>query len=158
MCVRVLKPPSVCTQTNASSCPPVLSGASQNLKNTFKIMNLWIKSGVTRHVIITARYAFKIPNFRNGWSIFLCGLLANLSENEWGCYRDCAIPPNKPLWCCPGGWLSVYRRAQPYDGPMIGLDWSPWGDHKRANLGTINGKLVVIDFDMSGRNPQNGED
>lgn len=114
---------------------------------------LWVRHGVTRSVIIGPKRAYKFPSVRNGWRLFLCGLLANLSEKEWGNYLDSPIPPNTPLFVMPGGWLLVAPRAQPFNGDWEALDWSPWGDRKRANLGVVDGRVVVIDFDMSGRRP-----
>lgn len=129
-------------------------------------MRLWLRSGVTRHVIITARYAFKFPNVRNGWPLFLRGILANLSEQEWGNYVESTIPPNPVIHAAPLGFCNMYRRAQPFeerldervldeDGNMVedpaldALDFTPWGDKKRSNIGIVGGRLVMIDYDMS---------
>jgi hypothetical protein len=114
---------------------------------------MFIRSGVTRHVLITKNYAFKVPNVRNGWRLFLCGLLANLSEKEWGNYQDASLKPNTPLFSSWGGWLSVQRRAEPFTGDISTLNWLPWGDRKQSNLGIVNGQVVVIDYDMHGRAP-----
>lgn len=121
--------------------------------NRRRLVRLWVRSGVTRHVLITRRWAVKVPNVRNGWRLFVCGLLANISEREWSQFVEAALPPNPTVFFVAGGWLNVQRRAQPYDGPIDHLDFNPWGDRKACNLGVIDGRIVVIDYDMNGRTP-----
>lgn len=111
----------------------------------------YLSRGITREVFLVGRWAVKIPKVRYGWRLFLVGLLANISETEWSGFVDGATPPNPVVWSLPGGWLNVYRRASPFLGDADQVDVSPFGDRKASNLGYVDGCLVVLDFDMSGR-------
>lgn len=42
------------------------------------------RKGATRIVILTRNYAFKIPNFHDGYSLFIRGILCNLQEYVMG--------------------------------------------------------------------------
>jgi hypothetical protein len=106
--------------------------------------------GVTRIVLLTKTYAFKIPNFRQ-WRLGLHGLCANLREREWATKKDPRLCP--VVWCMWGGWIVVQRRAEPLTDEQwtgakasrqefegLPLDW------KRKNLGFIDGRIVLVDF------------
>ncbi|MCM5689520.1 hypothetical protein CN140_02645 [Sinorhizobium meliloti] len=65
-------------------------------------------NGATRTVILTRRYALKLPSFKS-WRLFLQGLLANMQEREFGkAERDGLCPV---LFSIPGGLLVVMPRC-----------------------------------------------
>src|SRR5690349_2511949 len=72
---------------------------------------IWIRTGVTREVFLTRRYAIKTPKLTGGWSFFLRGLLANMQERRLATARWPELCPM--LFSLPGGWLVVMRRAEP---------------------------------------------
>lgn len=119
-----------------------------------------VRRGITRTVVLTRRYAIKLPSLRSYgqglegrlWSIAR-GLLANQSEKEWAGYEA-----NRGL-VCPvlrswlGGLTQVYPRCAPLRGDeaeadLPRLDPNP-GDDKPTNFGWLNGRIVRIDYDMS---------
>lgn len=111
------------------------------------------KQGSTRNVLLVWRYAVKTPRMVE-WRLFLCGLLANMQERDfWGTGRDDLCPV---LFTLPLGILTIMRRAIPLtDGEWDSLDCDTWGKYdnyivpvemKRDSFGTINGKVVAIDY------------
>lgn len=136
-------------------------------------MRRWVmvRRGITRTVILTPRYAIKMPSLRsyhNGlaglwWSISR-GVLANIGEAEW--WHN-AVPEQRQ-YLCPvlhswlGGIINIYPRCAPYEVDyetqerMFQRDWLPIpeldpqpGDTKADNYGWLNGRLVVLDYDMN---------
>lgn len=131
-----------------------------------------VRRGITRTVFLTRRYAIKLPSLRSYgdgltgllWSICR-GILANQGEAEW--WRNSGPEDRRHL--CPvlrswlGGAINIYPRCQPY----LGVDgWNGdehrWerppeladagflpGDLKPANLGWLDGRVVVLDYDMN---------
>lgn len=89
------------------------------------------------------------------WS-FCGGILANLSEREWS-----GTPGVCPVLWSLCGLVNVYPRCEPVllsrddiDFTGIGALFSTYeglGDEKPDNVGWLNGQLVWIDYDMSGR-------
>lgn len=115
-----------------------------------------IRTGVTRTVILTRRYAIKVPSLRGGSSgfrieSFCWGVLANLSEREWHAYEgwDGAVAPVVRSWM--GGVVQVYPRCKPLPpgarGPLPTLDPCP-GDVKPDNYGVLGRRVVRVDYDM----------
>lgn len=116
------------------------------------------RKGSTRIVFLIKKHAIKIPNFLDGWTLFLKGLLANIQEsNTWEWWRI----PNSELFerselLCPiiwrswGGWIVVMKRADPItnqDTRPVFLQLEYFiKDHKDDNYGIINGKVVMIDY------------
>jgi hypothetical protein len=113
------------------------------------------RQGITRVVLLTKRYAFKFPRLVYGWEMFLNGLLANLSEQDWGNYHDAFLIPNPVIRAAPGGFCNVYRRAAQlpvnYQTAKYWFDWSPYGDIKEEHLGVVNGRIVLLDYAMTGK-------
>lgn len=131
-----------------------------------------VSRGITRTVLLTRRYAIKVPSLRpygDGlagvlWSICR-GVLANQSEATW--WRNSHNPNLCPVlrsWL--GGIINVYPRCAPYevsDEVRMAMfhretralpDLDPWpGDEKPDNYGwlTVDGqrRLVRIDYDMN---------
>ena len=94
------------------------------------------RQGVTRTVIITARWAVKVPSFRYGafrwrWRNFLNGMLANLQEAN---FSDARWPELCPvLRSCPLGlWLVMPRARVMTDEEFSDFDYVEFvtrGDH-----------------------------
>lgn len=130
-----------------------------------------IRHGVTRTVLLTRRYAIKLPSLRpygDGvagllWSICR-GILANQSEAVWWNMAE----PKMRAYLCPvlrswlGGIINVYPRCEPYevDGAtaekMFTREFSPVellyphpGDNKPDNYGWLDGRVVCLDYDMN---------
>lgn len=112
-------------------------------------------NGVTRLVFLTESYAFKVPNFLNGWRLFLNGLLANMQERQ---FSGLAWPRLCPVvFSTIGGWLVIMRRARPLtddEWAMLDIDafrHMPDGgmipvEAKRCSFGVLNGRIVAVDF------------
>lgn len=118
-----------------------------------------IRRGICRTVILTRRYAIKVPSTRRYnpgrlkglmWSISR-GIQGNLSEAEWsGVDGVCPV-----LWTF-GGIVNIYPRAE-----LLPFDMDPEPDYKSIaplfiptdskpeNVGILDGKLVWIDYDNS---------
>lgn len=118
-----------------------------------------VRRGICRTVLLTRRYAIKVPRCRRYnpgglrgvmWSLSR-GIQANLSEAEWsGTAGLCPV-----LWSF-GGIVNVYPRAE-----LLPSDIDPEPDYrsiaphffptdsKPENVGILNGKLVWIDYDLS---------
>lgn len=112
-----------------------------------------IAHGVTRSVLITRRWAIKIPRIgRSGrgalWAI-ANGVLANLSEREWS-HIDGVCPVVWSLF----GLVNIYPRCVPVQ-PLPGFDYRavapdlPRIDARAHNLGRLNGRVVWVDYDQS---------
>lgn len=67
------------------------------------------KSGASRYVILTKRYALKVPRWSH-WRTFLQGLLANMQESTFGSTGWPEICP--VLFSLPGGFLVVMPRVR----------------------------------------------
>lgn len=120
------------------------------------------RRGITRTVILTRRWAIKIPTIRGlghldgGARIasFCRGVLANRSEHEWS-----GVGGLNPVVWSLRGLVNVYRRADPVtedeypnDSPLFELiaeDFVPIGDRKAENLGRVDGQVVWVDYDYS---------
>lgn len=119
-----------------------------------------IRRGITRTVLLTRRYAIKVPSWRGHCeggtrgklAGFARGILANQSESQWCDFHDWGggVAPVLRSWL--GGIVQVYPRCEllPDDfiGPLPALDPDP-GDIKADNFGLLNGRMVRIDYDMA---------
>lgn len=127
-----------------------------------------IRRGITRTVILTKRYAVKVPSLRGG-SIggtrgrlqgFAWGVLANHAEFQWHSYEPWSgkVAPVLRSWL--GGLVQVYPRCEPFvatpeqEMAMFERTWLPMtldpdpGDHKADNYGWLDGRIVRIDYDL----------
>lgn len=121
-----------------------------------------IRRGVTRTVLITKRYAIKVPRLYDfkgmrAWS-FNRGWAANISERDWTEYTQTAF---KVPQVCPvlksflGGLINVYPRAElEHDEEKLydlygKLEFSTPSDAHVGNLGWWNGYFVWLDYDMN---------
>jgi hypothetical protein len=118
------------------------------------------RTGCTRIVIVTRRYAVKVPNFLGPgprgwrWRSFLLGLLANLQESRFaatGWPELCPIVFRLPL-----GFLNVMPRVEILsDEEFLAFDAVAFCDktdyvvpaeHKSNSFGKWNGRIVAIDY------------
>lgn len=118
--------------------------------------------GVTRFVILTKRYAIKLPRFwwhnRFRWQMFLFGLLGNMQERE---FASTGWPELCPVvWSLPGGWCVVMRRAEPLTEDLTDEqyrelvdhdDYHVPAEHKIDSFGWLGGRIVAIDYGGFGR-------
>lgn len=120
-----------------------------------------IKSGGTRWVILTRRYAIKFP-IPTTWKRFVQGMLSNLTEGQWKDYQNKFLCPIK--YSNRFGLIVVMQRAKPvnHDGLFwvelerlyaqssnepgaIARDFFEYDAYPK-NFGYINGQLVKIDY------------
>ena len=116
--------------------------------------NMKIKYGSSRTVILTKKYAYKLP-YIGLWKNFLWGLIANMNEVEFNRLKDPRLA--KVIFHLPAGFLVVMKKAKP-------LGIHEWNRKKFAefsarhkgfvlptelkpdSFGYIEGKLVAIDY------------
>jgi hypothetical protein len=126
-----------------------------------------VRSGVTRTVLLTRRYAVKVPSLRGVYpggargrlAGAARGLLANQSEATWSGYPTLAGRVAPVLWSGLLGLVQVYPRCAPLDAEVEAafqagfdalkprLDPDP-GDDKPDNYGLLNGRVVRLDYEM----------
>jgi hypothetical protein len=112
------------------------------------------RTGCTRIVLLTQRYAIKLPNFLNGWRLFLTGLLANMQERQFvatGWPELCPV-----LFSLPGGWLVVMPCVRvmnedeftTFDAASFcgRLDGTVPAEMKSNSFGFLDGRVVAIDY------------
>lgn len=119
-----------------------------------------VDRGITRTVLLTGRWAIKVPSLRTHgegargmlWS--LCrGVLANLSEIEWS-----GSPGTCPVHRTMAGLINVYPRCMPVTHDPTDREYEAIGllgpmDRKPRNVGWLNGHLVWLDYDMNYNDP-----
>ena len=120
-------------------------------------MSIRIVEGCTRIVLLTSKYAVKIPNFRYEWRHFLKGLINNIEEawlsklsqgnvEPFASYCICPV-----LFSIPGGWLSIMPRCERLTDKQWDVlektdafpeldDWKP------ENFGVLDGLIVQLDY------------
>lgn len=111
-------------------------------------------NGVTRLVLLTKNYAFKVPNVLNGWSMFLTGLLCNMQERLFSTTEWPELCP--VVFSTWGGWLVVMRRARPLtDEEWETFDYARFSNRgegivpvelKRCSFGVLNDRIVAVDY------------
>lgn len=114
----------------------------------------WNRQGVTREVFLIGRWAVKVPRMVYGWRMFLCGLLANMQEREFGRLLWPELCP--VVFSLPGGWLVVMRRARPLsDEEWTAFDPIPFChqahrplpvEMKRDSFGWLDGRIIAVDY------------
>jgi len=106
-------------------------------------------SGRNRFVLLTRRYALKIPSLRC-WQDFLYGLLNNCTEARVGTSGHAGVCP--VLWSIPGGWLVVMPRLQilkDEDLHMVDVAQASTGlcvELKPDSFGLYQGRVVAVDY------------
>jgi hypothetical protein len=112
------------------------------------------RTGCTRIVILTRRYAIKMPNFIDDYRLFLTGLLANLQESRFG---KTGWPQLCPvLFSLPFGLLVVMPKLPLLtDGEFEAFDVNAFRDQqeyyvpvepKSNSFGWFNDRIVAIDY------------
>ncbi|PDT86527.1 hypothetical protein [Sinorhizobium sp. BJ1] len=111
------------------------------------------RCGTTRLVILTRRYAFKLPSIKS-WRLFLMGLLGNIQERQFGTIGWDGLCP--VLFSIPGGWLVVMPRCRAITANQWdNLDFNKFVDRedyvlpvecKQDSFGWLNGKVVAYDY------------
>lgn len=112
-----------------------------------------IKKGATRFVVLTSRYAFKIPRLIS-WKSFLQGLLANMQERTFAQTKWSQLCP--VYWGDPLGILVVMPRCMPlrrdfwnsfdFESFRNQLDYAVPVENKYDSFGYFKGKPVAIDY------------
>lgn len=105
------------------------------------------KIGITRTVILTKKYAIKIPKTSNGWKRFIEGLCSNMSENQ--CWNSCKSEHLCPVLFSFAGFVLVMPKIKMLDKnseiPKIHTT-EPGSDLNYNNYGYWNGKVVCVDY------------
>jgi len=115
--------------------------------------------GATRTVILTEKYAFKLPGTWGErpsywWKHLLLGLLANIQEITFSKTKWPELCPI--LFYIPGGFLVVMPRLQimtkeefknfDWNGFQSGQDYTVPVENKADSFGYLNGKVVAVDY------------
>src|ERR1051326_2954660 len=131
-------------------------------------MNVLWHGGVTRTVVLTRRFAIKVPTLVYGWRMFLYGLLANMQECAWSGADERLCPVRFAL---PGGLLIIMPRCEALtDEEFIANVIPKWGqvadeetgmplpysvnlpvEVKSCSFGRLKGKIVAVDYGGCGR-------
>ena len=127
------------------------------------------RRGITRTVLLAGRWAVKVPSLRPRgaglpgmlWG-FCRGVLANQSERTWWRHATDDMRPH----LCPvlhswlGGIINVYPRCEPFlvdavpAAPMLkhqnkpNTHQPPPGDTNPEKKGWLDGRVVLLDYDM----------
>ena len=113
-----------------------------------------LKQGATRNVLLTKRYAIKVPRLVE-WRLLLYGLLANMQERQyWRHLRHDKLCP--VLWSLPGGFLLVMRRTTElsrddfatfdYEAFVENETWRVPVENKQDSFGWYYGRIVAVDY------------
>ncbi len=112
------------------------------------------RTGCHRIVVLTKNWAIKVPNFTDGWRLFLTGLLANMQERVFSKAQWPELCP--VVFSIPGGWLNVMPKAKLMsDEEFCVFDASSFinkpdyripTELKSNSFGWLNGSIVVIDY------------
>jgi hypothetical protein len=117
--------------------------------------------GATRNVLLTRRYAFKVPRFLPwSWILFRLGFHCNRMERRFGRLGHEKLCP--VLFADRFGWLVVMPRcdpAKPLESfrdlasmAMCPVEWYFWNsqglpfDNYYFNFGIYKGRLVALDY------------
>ena len=101
--------------------------------------------GYNRFVILTARYAIKIPSLRC-WRDFLFGLLNNMHEAQAHRQEPFYCPV---LWAAPLGLAIVMPRVRVLtddEFPSVDLPDGGCAERKPSSWGWLGDRLVAIDY------------
>jgi len=130
-------------------------------KDEYKLLFGWVLNthGVTRTVILTKKYAIKLPALHYGWKNTLWGLLANMQEASFSSLvkesegKLCPV-----LFNIPGGWMTIQPRCEPMEFQEFLEFYSElknWKqldnfdipcEDKHDSFGRLNGKIVCFDY------------
>ena len=122
-------------------------------------MRLWLRHGCSRTVIITARFALKLPTLHQGWRAFLWGLLDNMAEREvWRFWPAARAKVAPVLLSGPLGLFVLMPRCLPLEDEhwMTREEHEAWRaasdgfsvpvEYKRGSHGLYRGRVVAVDY------------
>lgn len=114
-------------------------------------MKILLHGGVTRIVVLTSKYAIKLPTVMYGWKMFLYGMLGNMNERTWSGQKGlCPV-----LWSVLWGFCNIMPRCEALtDDEFARLVPEHWGkgcalpevEIKTCSFGRLQGKIVAIDY------------
>ena len=104
------------------------------------------KTGITRLVILTERYAIKIPRMNYGWMKFIEGIYSNLSEYQ--CWRACESHYLCPVLFSFAGFFNIMPRLKicETEEEIKSIRKVRYEDRKPSNYGYHKGKIVCVDY------------
>lgn len=117
-----------------------------------------IKKGATRCVILTEKYAIKLPRIKT-FQAFLWGLLGNLQEKTFSRTKHPKLCP--VLFSVPLGFCNVMPKAVPItEEQYVSMDmmtFAQWNEDdadegylptegKQSCIGLLNGQIVIVDY------------
>ncbi len=114
--------------------------------------NWRVLQGATRHVLLTDRWAIKVPRVTAGYRSFLHGLLANHQEALFSNMSPSLCPVRLGL---PLGLLVVMPRCESLAQGMSDGEYEAFVTHehyvlpvenKRDSFGVLNGNIVAVDY------------
>jgi hypothetical protein len=108
------------------------------------------RRGATRIVILTQKWAIKIPSFVE-WRLFLFGLLANMQEVKFSRSHDFKDILCPVVFSIPGGFLLIMPRVEvvdeiSYDELYPFVKRLPFLEVKACNYGYLREVLVCVDY------------
>ena len=106
-----------------------------------------INEGITRHVILTKKYAIKFPRLNYGWYKFISGILCNLSESAT--WKACHYEKLCPILWSWGGFIIIMPKVEmncSVDEIKSEIEIHEYDDFHEGNYGRLNGKIVQIDY------------
>jgi hypothetical protein len=120
-----------------------------------------VTRGATRNVLLTSRYAIKIPRvFPWSWILFRLGFQCNRLERRYGCLGHQKLCP--VLFADRWGILVIMPRCEPAkplepyrdlsSRAMCQVEWDYWNsqglpfDNYYFNFGYYEGRLVALDY------------
>ena len=121
-----------------------------------------IKYGTTRIVILTSRWAIKLPALTE-WRLLLLGLLGNMQETRFSKAKWPQLCPVR--FALPGGFLVLMPRADQLSREQFSafsaLDYAEWikggeplakgewiipVENKLDSFGVLDGRIVAVDY------------
>lgn len=114
-----------------------------------------IEKGLTRTVIVTEKYAIKIPSL-SSWQLFIAGILSNIQERKFSKKKYPELLP--VLFSDPFGFFVVMPKVDLYYTNYMPLnadlylktvlhdDYCIPAENKSGTFGIYKDKRVVIDY------------
>jgi hypothetical protein len=106
-----------------------------------------MQQGTTRYVFRVGPCVVKTPSFYS-WRAFLKGLLANMSEADFGsCQKVVESDSLCPvLFSCPGGWANIMPYCSPIKEFEIPQTYPDYVEGKSDSFGRLKGRIVAVDY------------
>jgi hypothetical protein len=103
--------------------------------------------GTTRYAFKIGVYVVKTPSFYS-WRAFLKGLLANMSEADFGsCKKVVSSDSLCPvLFAFPGGLFNIMPYCQPVEDFEMPQTCPPYVEQKSDSFGRLKGQVVAVDY------------